>query len=135
VCRDEFTHLLLQLDAGCLGLRPAGLAQPEMARRLYYATDGRMRPLMNLIRVAGSWALEGDESITGELLADAFELVGRTDDTLQAKTNPFDLPTFTEQDQAEAERDAGQRLDRVRVPVASRVRRGRAAPPLPASAT
>ncbi|MDQ6675653.1 MAG: hypothetical protein M3069_33795, partial [Chloroflexota bacterium] len=111
-----FTHLLLKLDDGCLGLRPAGLAAADIARRLYYATDGRMRPLMNLVRVAGSWALEADGRITLELLADAFELVGRTDHTLQAKTNPFELLTFTEQDCAEAERIAGQRLERVRVP-------------------
>ena len=127
VCADEFTHLLLKLDDGCLGLRPAGVATPDMARRLYYATDGRMRPLMNLLRVAGSWALEGDRLITRELLADAFELVGRTDDTLQAKTNPFESPTFTDEDCADAERHAGERLDRVRVPVAGRVRRARSA--------
>ena len=68
-----------------------------MARRLYYATDGRMRPLMNLVRVAGGWGLEADGRITRELLADAFELVGRTDDTLQAKTNPFEMATFTDE--------------------------------------
>lgn len=126
-CSDEFTHLLLKLDDGCLGLDTAGLAGPDLGRRLYYATDGRMRPLMNLIRVAGSWALQADGLITREILADAFELVGRTDDTLQAKTNPFDLPTFTDEDYAVAERDAGQRLERVRVPVAHRVRRVRTA--------
>lgn len=91
-----------------------------------------MRPLMNLVRVAGSWALEADGRITLELLADAFELVGRTDDTLQAKTNPFELPTFSEYDSAEAERVAGQRLERVRVPVADRVRRVRAVSSAPA---
>jgi hypothetical protein len=85
-----------------------------------------MRPLMNLVRVAGSWALEADGRITRELLGDSFELVGRTDDTLQAKANPFELPTFTEQDYAEAERNAGERLERVRVSVADRVHRGRA---------
>ena len=85
-----------------------------------------MRPLMNLIRVAGSWALESDGCLTGELLADAFELVGRTDDTLQAKTNPFDLPAFADEHFAEAERNASQRLDRLRVPVASRMRRAQA---------
>jgi hypothetical protein len=83
---------------------------------------------MNLIRVAGSWALEADRLITRELLADAFELVGRTDDTLQAKTNPFDLPAFADEHLSEAERDASQRLDRLRVPVASRVRRAHAVP-------
>src|SRR5260370_20555720 len=40
-CSDEFTHLLLKLDDGCLGLRTVGLAAPDMARRLYYATDYR----------------------------------------------------------------------------------------------
>ncbi len=125
-CSDEFTHLLLKLDDGCLGFRTSGLAALDMARRLYYATDGRMRPLMNLVRVAGSWALEADGRITRELLADSFELVGRTDDTLQAKANPFELPTFTEQDHAEAERNAGERLERVRVPVDDRVHRSRA---------
>src|SRR6266851_4663744 len=64
VCGDEFTHLLLRLDDGCLGLRSAGLATPDMARRLYYATDGRMRPLMNLVRVAGGWALQTGGRIT-----------------------------------------------------------------------
>jgi hypothetical protein len=126
-------HLLLKLDDGCLGLRASGLAAPDMTHRLYYATDGRMRPLMNLVRVAGSWALEADRLITRELLADAFELVGRTDDTLQAKTNPFELPTFTEQDWAEAERAASQRLGRVRVPVAHRVRRACSAVPVSTS--
>jgi hypothetical protein len=126
VCSDEFTHLLLKLDDGCLGLRPANLATSDMARRLYFATDGRIRPLMNLIRVAGSWALEADRLITRELLADAFELVGRTDDILQAKTNPFDLPAFADEHFTEAERDASQRLDRLRVPVASRMRRAHA---------
>jgi hypothetical protein len=85
VCDDEFTHLLLKLDDGCLGLPTANLATADMARRLYFATDGRIRPLMNLIRVAGSWALEADRLITRELLADAFELVGRTDDVLQTR--------------------------------------------------
>src|SRR5207253_9645099 len=84
VCGDEFTHPLLKLDDGYLGLRTVALAASDMARRLYYATDSRMRPLMNLVRVAGGWALEADGRITRELLADAFELVGRTDDTLQA---------------------------------------------------
>lgn len=121
VCGDEFTHLLLKLDDGCLGLRTIGLAAPDMARRLYYATDGRMRPLMNLVRVAGGWALEADGRITRELLADAFELVGRTDDTLQAKTNPFEMPTFSDEDWSAAERTANQGLERVRVPVAGRV--------------
>jgi hypothetical protein len=36
VCSDEFTHLLLKLDDGCLGLPPAHLATPDMARRLYF---------------------------------------------------------------------------------------------------
>jgi hypothetical protein len=127
VCRDEFTHLLLKLDAGCLGLRPADLAAPDMARRLYYATDGRMRPLMNLLRVAGGWALEANEGITHELLADAFELVGRTDEMLQAKSNPFELPAFGADDLAAAEQTASRYLERVRVPVAGRVRPARAA--------
>ena len=127
VCGDEFTHLLLKLDDGCLGLRTVGLAAPDMARRLYYATDGRMRPLMNLVRVAGGWALEADGRITRELLADAFELVGRTDDTLQAKTNPFEMATFTDEDLLAAERTASQGLERVRVPVAGRVHPPRSA--------
>jgi hypothetical protein len=127
VCGDEFTHLLLKLDGGCLGLRPADLAAPDMARRLYYATDGRMRPLMNLLRVAGGWALEADDRITRELLADAFELVGRTDETLQAKSNPFELPAFGADDLAAAEQTASRYLERVRVPVAGRVRPARAA--------
>jgi hypothetical protein len=110
VCGDEFTHPLLKLDDGYVGLRTVGLAASDMARRLYYATDSRMRPLMNLVRVAGGWALEADGRITRELLADAFELVGRTDDTLQAKTNPFELPTFTEEDWSAAERTASQGL-------------------------
>jgi hypothetical protein len=38
-CGDEFTHLLLKLDDGCLGLRHARLAELDIARRLYYATD------------------------------------------------------------------------------------------------
>src|SRR5258708_39958077 len=29
-CSDEFTHLLLKLDDGCLGLRPSGLAALDM---------------------------------------------------------------------------------------------------------
>jgi hypothetical protein len=81
-----------------------------MGRRLYYATDGRMRPLMNLVRVAGGWALEADGRITRELLANALGLVGRTDDTLQAKTNPFELPSFTEEDWSAAERTGSQGL-------------------------
>ena len=32
-CSDEFTHLLLELDDRCLGLHPAGLAAPDIARR------------------------------------------------------------------------------------------------------
>jgi hypothetical protein len=32
--------------------------------------------------------------------ADTFELVGRTDATLQAKTNPFELPSFSEEEPA-----------------------------------
>jgi hypothetical protein len=102
-CGDEFTHLLLKLDDGCLGPSSTGLATPDMARRLYYATDGRMRPLMNLVRVAGGWALETGGRISRQLLADAFELVGRTDDTLQAKANPFEMPTFGVEDLASAE--------------------------------
>lgn len=129
-CEDEFTHLLLKLDNGCLGLRSAGLAAPDIARRLYYATDGRMRPLMNLVRVAGGWALETGGRINRELLADAFELVGRTDDTLQAKVNPFETPTFTAEDLTAAEQASSQRLDRVRVPIAGRVHAARGAPPV-----
>ncbi|MDQ6673404.1 MAG: hypothetical protein M3069_22120 [Chloroflexota bacterium] len=30
-CGDEFTHLLLKLDDGCLGLSPACLAVPDVA--------------------------------------------------------------------------------------------------------
>jgi hypothetical protein len=127
-CGDEFTHLLLKLDDGCLGLRSAGLATPDMARRLYYATDGRMRPLMNLARVTGGWALETDGRITLQLLADAFELVGRTDDTLQAKANPFEMPAFGVEDLAVAEQTSSQRLDRARTPVAGRVHPARGAP-------
>ena len=130
-CGDEFTHLLLKLDDGCLGLRSAGLATPDMGRRLYYATDGRMRPLMNLVRVAGGWALETGGRITRELLADAFELVGRTDDTLQAKSNPFEMPTFSDDDLASAEQTSSQRLDRARIPVAGRVHPARGAPLVP----
>ena len=51
----------------------SGWPQSRLSR-LYFATDGRIGPLMNLIRVAGSWALEADRLITRELLADAFEL-------------------------------------------------------------
>jgi Bacterial TniB protein len=127
-CGDEFTHLLLKLDDGCLGLRSAGLATPDMGRRLYYATDGRMRPLMNLVRVAGGWALETGGRISRELLADAFELVGRTDDTLQAKANPFEMPTFGVEDLAAAEQTSSQRLDRARTPVAGRVHPARGVP-------
>jgi hypothetical protein len=127
LCGDEFTHLLLKLDDGCLGLHTVGLAAPDMARRLYYATDGRMRPLLNLVRVAGGWALEADGRITRELLADAFELVGRTDETLQAKVTPFEMSTFTEEDRSAAERTASQGLERVRVPVGGRVHPPRSA--------
>jgi hypothetical protein len=48
---------------------------------------------------------------------------GRTDDTLQAKTNPFVLAAFTDNDYTEAERAAGQRLQLVRVSVAGRMHR------------
>jgi AAA domain len=129
-CGDEFTHLLLKLDDGCLGLPSAGLATPDLARRLYYATDGRMRPLMNLLRVAGGWALETGGHIRRELLADAFELVGRTDDTLQVKANPFEMPTFGVEDLATAEQTSSQRLDRARIPVAGRMHPARGAPPV-----
>ncbi len=44
---------------------------PTWPRRLYYRTEGRVRPLRNLIRVAGGWALEANRQITRELLADA----------------------------------------------------------------
>jgi hypothetical protein len=77
--------------------------------------------------VAGGWALEADGRITRELLAYAFELVGRTDDTLQAKTNPFEMATFTDEDLSAAERIASQGLERVRVPVAGRVHSPRSA--------
>jgi hypothetical protein len=71
---------------------------------------------------------QADGRITRELLADAFELVGRTDDTLQTKMNPFETPTFTEEDRSAAELTASQSLERVRVPVAGRVHPPRSAP-------
>ncbi|MDQ6673403.1 MAG: hypothetical protein M3069_22115 [Chloroflexota bacterium] len=93
-----------------------------------------MRPLRNLIRVAGGWALEANRQITRELLGDAFELDGRTDDTLQAKTNPFELPTFTDEDFSVAEWDAGRPPERVRIPVAGGLHRVRGAPAVLADA-
>jgi hypothetical protein len=83
---------------------------------------------MNLVRVAGGWALETGARISRELLADAFELVGRTDDALQAKTNPFEMPAFGVEDLAAAEQSSSQRLDRARIPVAGRVHPARGAP-------
>jgi hypothetical protein len=36
-------------------------------------------------------------SVGRGVLADGFELVGRTDGILQAKTNPFELPVFADE--------------------------------------
>lgn len=86
--QKEFRRFLKEIDDALPLTRPSDLAAPEIAFRIYMATDGVMGHLMKLIRYATVVALDLERTeLTPELLHIAYEqrLAGNHPD----RENPF----------------------------------------------
>ncbi len=87
----EFRTFLAEVG-DALPLRSCNLGSKEMAYRLYCASNGFVRPLMNLVRSAAITAIEqGNDSLEMDLLAEAFE--ERYAEEYPERKNPFSSET------------------------------------------
>ena len=88
--RLEFRAFLKKLDDSLPLPQPSRLADPDMALRLYYASNGIVNYVMKTVRAAAHAAIEKSlPSLTLGLLAEAFDLEVKC--IFPQKTNPFRL--------------------------------------------
>src|SRR6266487_804247 len=92
----EFRTLMRDIDAA-LPLDPSNLQEEEMAFRFFYASDGYLGWIMEIVREAAIRAIDtGCNSLNSALLATAYENRLAGTDIGEGKVNPFSTPNFTQ---------------------------------------
>src|SRR6266487_5211877 len=92
----EFRTLMRDIDAA-LPLDPSNLQEEEMAFRFFYASDGYLGWIMEIVREAAFRAIDtGCNSLNSALLATAYENRLAGTDIGEGKVNPFSTPNFTQ---------------------------------------
>jgi hypothetical protein len=92
----EFRTLMRDIDAA-LPLDPSNLQEEEMAFRFFYASDGYLGWIMEIIREAAIRAIDtGCNSLNTALLTAAYEVRLSGTDIGVGKVNPFSKENFTQ---------------------------------------
>jgi len=92
----EFRTLLRDIDRG-LPLDLSNLQDEEMAFRFFYASDGYLGWIMEIIREAAIQAIDiGSDTLNMTLLANAYQMRLAGTDVGYGKVNPFSTPNFTQ---------------------------------------
>jgi hypothetical protein len=92
----EFRTLMRDIDRG-LPLDLSNLQDEEMAFRFYYASDGYLGWIMEIIREAAILAIDkGLSTLSTGLLADAYQNRLAGTDVGYGKVNPFSTSNFTQ---------------------------------------
>ena len=91
----EFCELLGAIDAA-LPFDPSGLGEEDMAFRFFYATNGYLGHVMDLIRYAARWAIDANcATLNLTLLEAAYNRCIASTEMGRGKVNPF-TAEFTE---------------------------------------
>ena len=94
----EFRALMDSIDHA-LPFDPSQLSNEEMAYRFYYATDGYLGWIMQLIRHAAYWAIQMESHVLHlPLLAAAYDACIALTAMGRGKVNPFSTLRFCEAD-------------------------------------